>query len=243
MGEVFPPDFRRVHLELLGGHVHDALDHISGFRTACTAIGIRRHFVGEHANKCELESRHFVTARREQSGQRRNHRREQRVEGAEIGNGFYPHAKDRAVVFQRELDIVDLIAPVNRSGDILAAAFDPFHRTACFFGQVTDKSVLGIHIDFGTEPPTYFGCDHARPVFRNVQHNGKLRSQKMRDLRGRPDDEFVIRHLVGGDYAAWLHGKRSEALVDKALFHDHIGFLERFFGVSALESEVKSDVV
>src|SRR5206468_2251500 len=132
------------------------LDQVSRLRAAGAAVSVGRHLVGEHAHLVELEGWDFVAAWCQESGECWNHGREKRQESTEIGNGFDPHAQNRPVFFQCQLDIVDLIAPMNGRGNVLAAAFDPFHWASGLFRQIADKTILGVQINFAPEPSSVF---------------------------------------------------------------------------------------
>ena len=66
-------------------------------------------------------------------------------------------AEDRAVFFQRQFDIVDLIAAMNGGRDVFAPAFDPFHRPSGFLREIAGQSVFGVEIDLGSKPAANFG--------------------------------------------------------------------------------------
>src|SRR5438046_8109165 len=101
-----------------------------------------------------------------------NHVREKQQESTEIGNGSDPHAQNRPVFFQCQLDIVDLIASMNGRCHVLAAAFDPFHGTSGLFRQITDKTILGVEVNFASKGDSDFRGDAGRLVFGDMVHVG-----------------------------------------------------------------------
>src|SRR5205823_11607717 len=92
---------------------HNALDVEGSFRTACSAIGVSRHLVGEHADDIDLNCRNLVAAGVHERGELRHQWREQLMIRAHIGEYASAKAENGALFLKRELHVVERISPVK----------------------------------------------------------------------------------------------------------------------------------
>ena len=70
-------------------------------------------------------------------------------------------AEDSPVGIERHLHVPELVALLSGGGEVLAAVLDPFDRSADDPGGERDDRLLGVEDEFGAEPATDIGRDHA----------------------------------------------------------------------------------
>ncbi len=119
--EILQADLGGILLEFRCHQIDRSLDQIRGFRAPRSAVGIRGHFIREHADDLHANCGDFVAAGGHQSGESRNQRREQLVVSTQIGDDMNAQAENRAVALESHFDVVNLVAAVNRGLEIFAA--------------------------------------------------------------------------------------------------------------------------
>src|SRR5438067_2028595 len=103
---------------------------------------------------------------------------------------------DRPVVTAADFDVANLPAPVNRRSDILAASLNPLNGFSQLHSNPAKQSLFRVNVQLRAEASADFGRDDAQFVFRNAYHERELRSKQMRNLRRRPDGEFLFARKV-----------------------------------------------
>ena len=110
--------------------------------------------------------------------------------------------------------------------NVLPAAFDPFDRAFELDGEVADECLFGIDVEFAAEPAAHFGGDDPQSVLGEVEHDGELRAEQVRDLGGRPEGELAVARLEVGQDTPGFDGVGRKPLVDDFLFDDPVRLLQ-----------------
>src|SRR5581483_8981345 len=152
------------------------------FGTACAAIGVGRHLVGEDTRDVDIHRGNFVAARDHQRGELRDERRQELVVGADIRDLAQLQAEDGAVFFQGEFEVIDGVAAVDGGGDVLAPGLNPLHRLAEFHGKRGNEAFFAIDIQLAAEAAADLGSDDAHGSFRQADHQGNLCFQQVGNL-------------------------------------------------------------
>ena len=126
--EIAAPDFRRIHADHVRRVLDQALHEIGGLGATGTAIGPALRSVGEQALRHDVHGLDVVGLGHEP--QREGAGGESRVDeiGAHLEQALAAQGKYLAVLVERELAVIDHLAPVVVGLHAFAAARDPFHR-------------------------------------------------------------------------------------------------------------------
>src|SRR5574338_232454 len=161
---------------------------------------------------------------------------------AEIREDAVTQSEQRAVVFERDFDIADLTATMNRRLNIFATRFDPLHGFPELHRDPAEQCFFRVHVQLRSETAADFWRDHAQLVFGNSEHERDLRAHEMRNLCRRPECQFFFAREVTGKDAARLHRDGRESFVQHALFDGAIGGRESGVNVAFTGSEFVGDV-
>jgi hypothetical protein len=126
--EVLAPYLHGVHPELGRELVHRDLDQVGRLGPARSTDRVRGELVRHHVDDVGLHGRGLVDAAHDEPAQRRDHRREQHLVGADVGDDRRVERGDRAVALGAHPDLVDLVAPVMGDHHALGARLDPLDR-------------------------------------------------------------------------------------------------------------------
>ena len=148
------------------------------------------------------------------------------VIGAHVLHQVVPQGPDRAVIHHPQLDLANLSAPVNRGEEILRASFDPFHRLVEQPADEANKRFFTVYIQFAPKPPAHLRGNDPDLMFGNSHLDGDLRSQDVRDLRGRPEGQLFPSTVKISHRPTGLDRIRDNALIGQVLPDDPVGFLE-----------------
>ena len=212
--EVPAAELGRVDPELAGGRVHDPLDEVDRLRPAGTAVGIGRGGGGVDRDQLAVDGRDVVAARQHQVRERRDGLGVDLRVGAEIGQDPALQAEDLAVLVDRQVDVVDLTAAVDRREVALAAIFDPLDRLVVQHGRPAGQDVLAVDVQLASEAAADLWHDHTDLVLRQRQHGRQVGPQQVGDLARRPDGQLLRPRVPLRDDAARLHRVGDEPLVD-----------------------------
>jgi hypothetical protein len=91
-------------------------------------------------------------------------------------------AEKRAVASDRDIDVIDLVASMNRVLKILAARLDPFHGFFQANGEMRGQSFFGVDVQFTSKAPAYFRSDEMHTLLGKIQHGRDLRARQVRNL-------------------------------------------------------------
>ena len=126
---VFPPQLRGVDAELVGGEIHQPLDHIARLGAAVAAVGPHRIGVGEHRGHVGVHGRDAIDA-----GQRADIAGESLHAGlqvgADAGDDMGAHAEKLAVLVERKRGHGDVVAGLRIAQERFRARGQPFHRAS-----------------------------------------------------------------------------------------------------------------
>jgi hypothetical protein len=243
--EVLPADLDRIDVELVGGHVEDALEEGGGLGTARTAVGAGGGRVRGRAHRVELDLGDAVHALRHRAGEEGQEAADVGV-GAGLGDDPAPHADDRAVALQAHLDVLDLPPAVAHRDHVLGAALGPLHRATQLAGDRGRDGELGVHAGLGAEAASDRGCDHAHLLGLEPDRGGQRVAHAVRALGRDPHGEGVaaVVHSRLHEDAVGLHGHGGEPLVQEATLHDDVGPVEhaRVLAEVELDGEVRAVV-
>src|SRR5205085_9193638 len=142
-----------------------------------------------------------------------------------------------------DLDLADLIAPMNRRLHVLAPRLDPLAGLSRLHRNPTEQRLLRIDVQLRAEAAADLRRDDAQFVFRHADHERELRAQEVRNLRRRPDGEFLFARQITREHAARLDRHGRETLIDDALLDDVRRRSERRFDVALARRQLISDVV
>ena len=226
LDEVLPPHVGRLHAQLARQHVHRALHEVRGFGTAGAAIGIGRRLVGEDLAERDANRRDVVGGVGHQHRQRRDHRREQHVVGAHVGNQPQFQPQHRAVAFRRQVHVAEDVAAVDRGDERFGPVLDPLDRQLQLPGQRRRHELFAVDVDLGAEPTAHLRGDGAHLVLAHAEHRRDDRPQHVRALRRRPDGHRALAGLEVRHHAARFHGTRRQAVIDHALRDHDLGIGE-----------------
>ena len=128
LDQVLAPQLDRIHVELVGGHVEDALDQRGRLGTARAAVRAHGRAVGERDDDVEADLRDVVHGLRHRARRAHRERAAEPAVRAGVADHAAPHAGDRAVTLEPELDVLDLRAAVRHPDHVLGARLDPADR-------------------------------------------------------------------------------------------------------------------
>ena len=222
--EVDAPQLDGVHLQRLRGLIHQPLDEKSRFGAAGAAVGVYRRGVGENADRFAINLREGVGAAVHQAMQDGGDARPGGAQvSAEARIDRAADARHLTVVHHRQLDVFDMVTPVDGGDVILGACLRPFHRPAGLHRSPGSERFVGVDGDLGAEAAAHFRRDNADFMLRHTRHTADEQAVDVRVLRRAPE-----RQLPGGAVPlrqgrARLHCRRLQALLDDALADDDIG--------------------
>ena len=138
---VLPAQLRRIDLQLLGGDVDHALDHVGRLGPAVAAVGAARLGVGEHRRRLHIHRGRAVDAgeRAEIAGVGL----EARLQiGAGVDDRADAEGEESAVLVERKLGVGDVVARLRVGQERLRARAHPFHRAAGDLSRAAQRTSL-----------------------------------------------------------------------------------------------------
>ena len=109
-----------------------------------------------------------------------------------FGDQVDPHAEDLAVVGDRELDLLQLVAAVVGGLGVLAARLDPLDRLADLERDDRGDDLLAIELQLRAEPAADVGRDDPQLVLGDAGGQRQQDPHDVRDLGRRPERELAV---------------------------------------------------
>ena len=216
---VAPPDLGRIDADLRGELVHRALDGEGRLWSTGAAVGVGRRHGGEDRRAREHVGGHVVDAAVEERAEQRDARRDQLEVGAHVGQEVDPDAEELAVGVGRQLDVLDLAAPVDGALRVLGALLDPSHRPAVLLGQRQHEQLVGVDVELRTEPAADRRRDHPHLLLGEAERDRRHHLEDVWDLGGGVERDVAAERLGHRRTGAGLHRHRDQALLHVALLH------------------------
>ena len=242
--EVAAAQLDGIDLQLVGRHVHDALEVRGSLRPAGAAERPHRCRVGDGHGHVEGELRDSVDALGHVAG--RAHRQPAAEAAVRTGVPDHPgvHAGDATVAGEAHLDVLHLTAAVGQRDQVLRPCLHPGHGPAQAAGRRQCHRVLRGDPGLAAEAAADVRGDDAHLLLGDVQQAAGERPEQVGHLRG--DVHGQLRALAGddGDGVA-LHRHNGDALVDEAAAHDDVGAFEHVpvVGVEESRGQVRPQLV
>ena len=139
-----------------------------------------------------------------------------RIPCAAIDDEMIAQREDAAFVVEADVDIVDLVARVTGTHQMLAAVLDPLHRPSELAGQKRNQQIFRIDMTFDAEAAADVERKATHAGLGKLEHRGCLAPHPMHHLGGRPDRDRIRPGLVQADDAAALHGHGGVAVMLEA---------------------------
>ena len=149
----------------------------------------------------------------------------------------------RAVLRTAHLDVLDVVAAVDRDLVVLRAILCPLHRSAELHRGEAHQRLVGIRRDLAAEPAADLGRDDPDPMLGKLEHHRAEEPMDVWVLAGGPERELAGALVVAGDGRARLHRGGEQPLLHDALLDRHFGRLERLLRVAAGHYPGERDVV
>ncbi len=208
-------DLGRLEAEGSGHQIDGPLHRESRFGAAGATIGGVRHLVGDDDPARRGEILDPVGAGQVHGGVVGDARAD-RVPGAAIDDVVVAQREDTAVAVEPDLEIVQLVARMGRAHQMLAATFDPAHRTPEPARDKGDQQILGIDMPLAAKAAADIEGDAAHPRLGHAEQASRLAAHPVHHLGRRPDRHCVGTPVVFGDHPARLHRHRGVAVVIEA---------------------------
>ena len=106
-----------------------------------------------------------------------------RVPGSAIGDEAVPECQQSSFVVEADLDVVNLVARVTGTHEMLVPVLDPSNRPADGTSEKRNQQVLGIDMSLDAKSATHIKCDAANTRLREVEDRGGFSTEPMYDLR------------------------------------------------------------
>ena len=214
--EIDAADGVGAHAELARGGVDQALEQVCGLGSPGAAIGANRYGVGTDAFDVHVNRPDRIETGDQIRRAGRHEAAERRQIGAKIGQDRNTQAEKAAGIIERQLGARCVIAALIIGDESLGAVLLPFHRPLQLAACPDDERVLGIDEGLHAERAADIRCDHAEPVFRDLEHClGKRVTQEMRTLRRRVERRAAAFPIVIGNSIARFHRVDHETVVDE----------------------------
>jgi hypothetical protein len=226
--EVATANRGRVHAELHGSQIEDALEHGGRLRASRAAVRAHRCRVGERDRAVVADARDPVHALRHHPRRtERQHPAEAAVR-ARIADDATSQSDDRPVVAQAELQVLHLAATVRHGDHVLGPRLDPLHRTAQLARDAHRDDALG-HPVLRTERAADVRCDQPHVLRLDAERVGECAAVRVRHLARQVERELVTVAVVArhDGHRRALHRHDRQTLVLEAAPHDDLGTGER----------------
>ena len=165
-----------------------------------------------------------------------------RIPGAAIHHEAVAQGQDAARIVEAHLDLVNLVARMARTDQMLAAVLDPLHRPAEPARQERDQQVFRINVSLDPEAAADVERDAAHARLRKPQHRGGLTPHPVHHLGGRPDRHRIGARIVLTDHAAAFHRHGSVTVMVKAPLQAARCARERGVGIALADGERADEV-
>ena len=213
LDEVAAPDLGRVDTQLVGEQIHHPLDHVRGLGTPGTPVRVGRRRVREGPAAGDVHLLDVVGAGHHEDRQMRDRRGDELQVRAVVLDELDAKRLDASVAVRSKLDVLELVAPVDRREHRLGAALDPLDRRADELGRLCDRELLGVAVELRAEAAADVGCDHAAAALGDPADQRDEGAQVVGDLRRAVERQLVSRGAPVGEHRAGLDRNRSQALV------------------------------
>ena len=221
--EVEPADLDRVLPDLARERVDCTLDRVRRLRTSRTAVRVRRRRRREDAGALEVVRDDVVRAAVQPGAEERRAGRDELEIGAEADGQPGPDRADLSLGGRGQLDLLDLVAAVDRRLVALGPRLDPLDRTAELAREHERERLLGVDVQLRAEAAADVRCDDAELRLRNAGHHRQRHARDVRNLRRRPHRQLARRRERLDDDAARLHRVGDQPLLAVSLLHHHRG--------------------
>src|SRR5262249_25366675 len=141
----------------------------------------------------------------------------------------------RAVRAHRGAEVHDVLAGVERCGEVFAPRLDPAHWTAEQPRRCRRHQLLTIERDLLAESAAHVGCDDAHRALGEAEARRERGADGMRDLRRVPEGERLVAGLPARQAAARLERRVRLAALVEAYLDDAIRSSERGLDVAVSE--------
>ena len=242
--EIAPAQFHRIDAGLVGGEIHQPLDHIGGLRAAIAAIRPHRVGVRVHGRDIGMDRGRAIDP-----GQRAQIVEEVRRAGlqmrAHVGDGLHPHAEEHAVLVERKLGVGDVVARLGVAEKGLRTRALPFDRPAGELRCEQHQRRLVEDRRLHAEAAADVAGDDVHLALGDLQHLlRQIRAERVHALRLGIERVVAAGRVVVADAAARLHGHGRDAADHPAMAHDVVRARERRVRGGLVAREVnEADIV
>ena len=233
--EVLPPDLCRIHADLGGVAVEDALEGRRRFRPPGAPVGNRRHGVGDDGVAVALGPGDVVDARRHRAGHERQHGTDGGVR-PRVLHHVDPVGEDAPLPGAADLDVLHLPTPVAQAEHALRARLVPAHRAHELSSAPGGDDVLGVDARLRTKTPSHVRRDHVDTIRLHLERGGKGVADAVGGLGGGVEHEPPVALDEGGGCPR-LERAGSNPLIDDPLAHDDLAAVEEGVVVPELQGE------
>lgn len=223
--QVLAPDGRRVHADLGGVAVDEALHQERGLGAPAAALGAERDGVGEGGvdlAEGRVDVVHPADGASHQGGGDTG--ADRRGVGAEVGVAGAAHGGDAAVAGACEGDVLAVVAALDGGAHQPGAGVHPFHGPSERLGQEQDQRHVGVQVPLGAEAAADGRGDHPELVEGDAEdQRGEQEAVVVRPLGGGVEGVLAGDGVVVAHRAARFDGAVDGALVDEVEFHGDLG--------------------
>ena len=117
---------------------------------------------------------------------------------AHIGEQFRTEPRNRSIILDRHVNVVDLITSMNGRREAFAPLLNPFHGLSQLRCQVGDHRFFGIHIQLAAESASHFRGNDANELLGKVKEQGKNSFEVMGNLGGGPNRKRPLSRQIFG---------------------------------------------
>ena len=183
--EVPAPDLDRIDPELVGEQVDHPLDEMRGLGTAGPAVGVDRRRVGEHVADGDVLLLDVVRARGHEQREVRDRRGQQLQVGAHVLDQLAAEGLDAAVLVRGHLDVLQLVAAVDRRVHGLRSPLNPLDGPAGQARGLGQRELLGVDLELRAEAPAHVRRDDPHLALGHAAVGGHEGAHEVRDLGAR----------------------------------------------------------
>lgn len=135
---------------------------------------------------------------------------------------------------RRQFHVVDVAAAVGDDHDAFPARLDPLDRLLQLNSRETRQSFFGPDVALAAEASADFRSNDPHVMLGEIQLQGQLRLEQVRNLRGRVDRQLFGAGVILGHHAARLDRRRRQAGNNDAFLDHDVGLGEGFVDIPAV---------
>ena len=225
--EVEAADLDRVLADCARERVDGALDRVRRLRSPGAAVRVGRDRVRENAGALEAVTLDVVCAAIKPRAEQRDTGGHELEVRAEADRQPHTHSGDLPLSGRCKLDLLDLVATVDRGDVAFASPLRPLDRPAEPPRDRKRERLLRIHIQLRAEPPAHVRRDHAELRLRNAEDAAERDARDVRYLRRRPERELTRRRHGRHEHRPWLDRVRDQPVLAVALAHGYLRVREQ----------------